>query len=46
LEPGQVAGFTEHWSVFEFDYPGGGSEIELGRLRTMVLGKKETTKGD
>jgi hypothetical protein len=46
LEPGQVAKFTEHWSVFDFDYPRAGSEIDLGRLRTTVLGKKETTKGD
>jgi CubicO group peptidase (beta-lactamase class C family) len=46
LEPGQVAKFTEHWSVFDFDYPRAGSEIDLGKLQTTVLGKKETTKGD
>jgi hypothetical protein len=36
LAPGQVASFTEEWSVAEFPFPESGAQINLKALRALV----------
>lgn len=36
LEPGQVASFTEAWSVAECPYPQTGGDVDLARVRAIV----------
>jgi CubicO group peptidase (beta-lactamase class C family) len=43
LQPGDVASFTEEWSLLKHPYPKSGEQIDLGKLREQV--QRETGLG-